>query len=78
MKIKAARIIPLATAYLAFAQNAFAQSSTASAGVGGGGATSSALPNAGTGGITYLVFAGGVALFVFGMMKLVSSFKDPA
>ena len=76
MKIKAARIVSLAATYLAFAQNAFAQTSTSSAAVGGGGATSSALPNAGTGELTYLFFFGGVALFVFGLMKLVSSYRD--
>jgi len=56
-----------------FAQNVFAQtSSTASAGKGG---TSSSLPDAGTTELTYLIFGFGVLLFVFGMMKLVKSFR---
>lgn len=75
MKKKAAGAISSIAAYLALAQNAFAQSATSSSSVGGG-ATSGALPNAGTVEFTYVFFAGGVALFVFGMIKLVSSFRD--
>ena len=75
MKIKAAGFASSIVPYLALAQNVFAQSATSSS-VGGGGATSSSLPSAGTTEITYFLFAGGVALFVFGMMKLVSSFRD--
>lgn len=62
-----------ALAYLALASNTFAQTATGSAGKGG---TSGALPNAGTTELTYLFFIGGVALFVFGMLKLVLSFRD--
>lgn len=76
MKTRAAGVISSIATYLLLAQNAFAQSSTSSAGVGGGGATSSSLPNAGTVEMTYFIFAGGVALFVFGMIKLISSFRD--
>lgn len=47
---------------------------TASAGVGGG--TSSALPNAGTSGLTYLIFAAGALLFIWGMTKLALSYRD--
>lgn len=76
MRIKAAGIISSIVTYLTLAQNAFAQTATSSSAVGGGGATSGALPSAGTTEMTYLLFAGGVVLFVFGMMKLVSSFRD--
>ncbi len=75
MRKKAAGVISSIATYLALAQNAFAQSATSSSSVGGG-ATSGALPNAGTVELTYVFFAGGVALFVFGMIKLVSSFRD--
>lgn len=55
------------------AKNALAQTaSTASASKGG---TSSSLPEAGTTELTYLIFGFGVMLFVFGMMKLVKSFR---
>lgn len=59
--------------YLALASNTFAQIATSSAGKGG---TSGALPNAGTTELTYLLFIAGVALFVFGMLRLVLSFRD--
>jgi hypothetical protein len=75
MITRAAGVISSIAAYLSFAQNAFAQTATSSSSVGGG-ATSGALPNAGTVELTYVFFAGGVALFVFGMVKLVSSFRD--
>lgn len=64
------------------AQSAFAQvSSTGSStltkgGLGGGAGTGSALPAAGSVDITYLIFGFGIILFVFGMMKMVTSFKD--
>lgn len=76
MRTKAAGIISSVATYLALAQNVFAQTATGSSSVGGGAATSGALPSAGTTELTYLFFAGGVALFVFGMMKLISSFRD--
>ena len=59
--------------WLALATNTFAQVSTESASKGG---TSGALPNAGTTGLTYLIFVGGVILFVFGTLKLILSYRD--
>lgn len=75
-KVRIALIASQTSLLFSFIKNAFAQSATSSSSVGGGGATSSALPNAGAGELTYLFFFGGVALFVFGMMKLVSSYRD--
>ena len=72
--MRLARVIgsltPLAL-LLARAGNVFAQSAT-----GGAGATSGALPGAGTTEITYVIFLGGVVLFVFGTLKLLLSFRD--
>lgn len=59
--------------FLNLASNAFAQSATAGAAKGG---TSGALPGAGTTEITYAIFVLGVVLFVFGMLRLVLSFRD--
>lgn len=76
-----ARLVGLSSSislWLALAQNTFAQVSTSSAskgGVGGGG-TSGALPNAGSTELTYIIFIGGLALFVFGTLKLILSFRD--
>ena len=61
-----------ALAWLALASNVFAQTATESAGKGG---TNGALPNAGTTGLTYLIFIGGVILFVFGTIKLILSYS---
>ena len=61
-----------ALAWLTFVSNAFAQIATASAGKGG---TDGALPNAGTTGLTYLIFVAGVVLFVFGTLKLILSYS---
>ena len=61
-----------ALAWLALASNTFAQTATESAGKGG---TNGALPNAGTTGLTYLIFIGGVILFVFGTIKLILSYS---
>ena len=58
--------------YLALATSTFAQA-TSSAGKGG---TSSSLPSAGSTELTYLIFIGGVMLFVFGTMKLVLSYRE--
>lgn len=66
-------LISSAVAWLAFATNAFAQSATSSAGKGG---TSSSLPNAGSTELTYLIFIGGVLLFVVGTLKLVLSYRS--
>ena len=59
-------------AWLALVGNAFAQTATQSAGKGG---TDGALPNAGTTGLTYLIFVAGVVLFVFGTLKLILSYS---
>lgn len=48
-------------------------SATESAGKGG---TSGALPSAGSTELTYAIFIGGVVLFVFGMLKLVFSYRE--
>ncbi len=64
-------------AWLFLAQAAMAQaatSSTASAGAKGG--TTSGLPAAGTTEITYILFIGGLILFVVGTIKLVLSFRE--
>lgn len=61
-----------AFAWLTLVGNAFAQTATESAGKGG---TSGALPNAGTTGLTYLIFVAGVVLFVFGTIKLILSYS---
>lgn len=72
--IKLARIVgfssPLAL-FLIKAGGVFAQSATS-----GAGATSGALPSAGSTEITYFVFLGGVALFVFGTLKLILSYRE--
>lgn len=62
---------------LSFAKAAFAQTATLSAETGGGtGGTESALLDAGSKEITYLLFFAGLALFVFGSLKIVASFRD--
>ncbi|HSX18555.1 MAG TPA: hypothetical protein VLE91_00310 [Candidatus Saccharimonadales bacterium] len=70
---KIASVVSSTLAYLALATNAFAQSATSSAPKGG---TSGSLPSAGSTEITYLLFVGGIVLFVFGTLKLVTSFKE--
>lgn len=62
--------------YLVLASNVFAQYATVSAGRGGGGGTSSSLPSAGSTDLTYILFLGGAVLFVVGMLKLISSYRD--
>lgn len=52
--------------------NALAQSATDSASKGG---TSGALPDAGSTELTYVIFIGGVILFVFGTLKLILSYR---
>lgn len=61
-------------ALLTNASNVFAQAATA--GAQGAGATSGALPGAGTTELTYAIFLGGVVLFVFGTLKLLLSFRE--
>ena len=53
-------------------QNAFAQTATESAPKGG---TEGALLDAGSTHLTYLIFIGGVILFVFGTIKLILSYS---
>lgn len=75
--IKFARLIgfssPLAL-LLTRTGSVFAQSATS--GAQGAGATSGALPGAGTTEITYVIFLGGVVLFVFGTLKLLLSYRN--
>ncbi len=78
-KVRVAAFLGSTATYLVFTGNAFAQVvSTGSAdfGVGGGSGTSSSLPNAGSTSLTYGIFLAGAVLFVFGMIKLISSYKD--
>ena len=72
--IKLARIISFSSSIailLSRAGSVFAQSATS-----GAGATSGALPGAGTTELTYAIFLGGVVIFVFGTMKLLLSFRE--
>ena len=74
---KLARVISFSTSlalFLAKAGNAFAL--TATSGAQGAGATSGALPGAGTTELTYVIFLGGIVLFVFGTLKLILSYRD--
>lgn len=76
---KLARIITSASVssvFLALAKSAFAQTATLSADTGGGAGTDSALLDAGTKEITYLLFFAGLILFVFGSLKIVASLRD--
>lgn len=66
---------------LTLTSSAFAQTSATGSSVltkGGLGGSSSSLPTAGNTDITYLIFGFGIFLFVVGMMKLVSSFRESA
>lgn len=73
----------VALAYLTFTISAFAQTSTSVPATtippivttDTKGGTSSALPNAGATEITTLLLLAGVAFFVFGMMKLLWSYR---
>ena len=74
--MKSARVIGIVSSglsWLTLATNAFAQTATGSASKGG---TSGALPDSGTTGLTYLIFVGGVILFVFGTIKLILSYRN--
>jgi len=64
--------LPSAASFLLAGGNVFAQIATEEA----KGGTSGALPNAGTTELTYLLFIGGVILFVFGTLKLVLSYRE--
>lgn len=73
---KIARVVGFSTPLsflFGLAGNAFAQTATPGASKGG---TTGALPDAGSTELTYLLFIGGVALFVFGMLKLVLSWRE--
>ena len=72
--MKLARLIGFSTPQLlllAKASEVFAQSATS-----GASGTSGALPGAGSTELTYLLFLGGAVLFVFGTLKLISSFRE--
>lgn len=79
MLVKVARVVfasvPFASSLL-FASKVFADLATSSAGIGGGEGTGSSLPDAGSTEITYLIFAAGAMLFIFGMLKLVLSYRE--
>lgn len=75
MVMKLARflgILPSFASYLVAAGSVFAQIATDEA----KGGTSGALPDAGSTELTYLLFIGGVILFVFGTLKLVLSWRE--
>lgn len=79
MFVKVARVVSFSVPFassLLFASRVLADFATPSAGIGGGQASSSSLPNAGSTEITYLIFVGGAVLFVFGMLKLVLSYRE--
>lgn len=60
-------------AFLVLAKSAFAQTVATESAKGG---TSGALPDAGTTELTYLLFIGGVLLFVIGTLKLALSLRS--
>ena len=77
MKKIAARVIGYssATIWLALAQSALAQTSTSSPSAEPKGGTESALPNAGSAELTYILFLGGMALLIFGAVRLIASYS---
>ena len=77
MKKIAARVIGYssATIWLALAQSALAQTSTSSPSAEPKGGTEGALPNAGSAELTYLLFLGGMALLIFGTVRLIASYS---
>jgi len=77
MKKIAARVIGYssATIWLALAQSALAQTSTSSPSAAPKGGTESALPNAGSTELTFLLVLGGAALIIFGATKLIASYS---
>lgn len=83
INVKFARIIGVGFSlgtFLATTGKAFAQTATDSSSIvppiGGGEGTASSLPNAGTSGLTYMIFAVGAMLFVYGMLRLVLSYRE--
>jgi len=77
MKKIAARVIGYssATIWLALAQSALAQTSTSTPSAEPKGGTESALPNAGSTELTYILFLGGMALLIFGAVRLIASYS---
>lgn len=77
MKKIAARVIGYssATIWLVLAQSALAQTSTSSPSAEPKGGTESALPNAGSAELTYLLFLGGMAFLIFGAVRLIASYS---
>jgi len=74
--MKLARITSFASSaalFLSVTKFALAQTATISAPKGG---TDGSLPGAGSTELTYLLFIGGVLLFVFGMLKLILSYRE--
>lgn len=61
---------------LMLAGNVLAQTSTTGSSTTTKGGSSTALPNAGTTEITYLIFGVGLILFVLGTVKLAQSFRE--
>lgn len=75
--MKLARLIGFSSSlapFVTLAKNVFAQTATNGAAKGG---TSGALPSAGSTELTYILFIGGVILFVFGTLKLILSYREP-
>jgi len=73
--VKLARFLTAGSAtgiFLSISKSVFAQTATLSA----GGGTNSALLDAGTRELTLVLFFSGLALFVFGSLKIVASFRD--
>ena len=65
-----------ATIWLALAQgSALAQTSTSSPSAAPKGGTESALPDAGSMELTYLLIFGGIALLIFGATRLIASYS---
>lgn len=74
-RVKSARvgaIVSSASFWLLLTSDVLAQSATDSAGKGG---TNGALPGAGSTELTYILFLGGVTLFVVGTLKFILSFR---
>ena len=77
MKKIAARVLGYSSSaiWLALAQSALAQTSTSSPSAEPKGGTEGALPNAGSAELTYLLFLGGMALLIFGAVRLIASYS---
>lgn len=76
--MKLAKLTTIASSTISFlllSANVFAQEATLS-GKGGEVGTSEALPNSGSTQLTYIIFLGGLVLFIVGTMKLILAFRD--